>query len=469
MQQELHALSSNNTWQIVPLPPGKSPIGYKWLYRIKFKTNGSVEMYKARLVAKGYTQKASIDYLDTFSPVAKFVSVKLMLAIAAAKNYSLHHLDINNAFLHGDLNEELYMDIPKGYQVQGETQRMVCKLNKSLYGLKQASRQWFLKFSSVLMNFSLQKSGADHSYFYKHDHGLYLGIIIYVDDLLIACNHPPLVQEFKTYLGKHVKYKDLGTPQYFLGLEINITANGISLCQRKYILDLLADTGLTGCKSHTTPMEFSNHLELCDKDLLPDPKLYRRLIGRLLYLGFTKLDITFSINKLSQFLAKPCSYHLKAAHRVLKYLKGTTDLGLHYSKNSTLSPSIYADADWGTCSDTLRSVTGYCLFIGDSIISWKSKKQHTVSCSSAEAEYRAMAHATCEVVWIDILLRDFGIPKLKAIPLFCDNKAAIYITSNPVFHERTKHIEIVCHTIRERYVAGLIKPLHVRADMQPMF
>lgn len=181
------------------------------------------------------------------------------------------------------------------------------------------------------MNFGLKKSSADHSYFFKHENGIYLGIIIYVDAILIACNNDSLVNQFKTYLGQHFQYKDLGPPQYFLGLEIQRSDDGIYVCQRKYILDLQKDTGLTGCKPNFTPMESNKHLPLCEDDHLPNAKVYMRLVGRLLYLGFTRPDISFSVNKLSQFYSQPCSHHMAAAHRILRYLKRTAGLGLYYS------------------------------------------------------------------------------------------------------------------------------------------
>lgn len=240
----------------------------------------------------------------------------MLLVTFAVKHYSLYHLDINNVFLYGDLDEDIYMDIPPGYHGQGEYSScgMVCKLNKFLYGLKQASRQWFIKFSTTLLGFGLKKSNADHSYFYKHDNGIYLGIIIYVDDILIARNQSSLVQQLKDHLGKHFHFKDFGPPKYFLGLKINKTDTRIFICQRKYILDLLQDTSLTGCKPCSTPMDSTTHLHACEEGLLTDPKVYRRLIERLLYLGFTRPDIWFVVYKLIQFMSKPCHHHLTIAY-----------------------------------------------------------------------------------------------------------------------------------------------------------
>lgn len=270
------------------------------------------------------------------------------------------------------------MELPPELATQGEyasTTGLVCKLNKSLYGLRQASRQWYLKFSSVLMKFGLQQSSADHSFFLKHDGDKFLGVIIYVDAMLLASNDSGLVENFKDYLGKYFKYKDLGAPKYFLGLEIARSKKGIYLYQRKYALDLLQDTGMLGCKPQRTPMvtnykpqQEEKNSELCDQ------KEFRRLIGRLLYLCITRPDLTFAVHKLSQYVSKPYTYHMAAAQRVLRYIKGTVGKGLLFSSTSNLELSVFSDADWASCADSRRSVTGFCTFLGDSMISWRSKK-----------------------------------------------------------------------------------------------
>ena len=464
MNAELAALEANNTWVIIELPPGKQPIGCKWVYKVKLKSDGTLERYKARLVAKGYTQQEGLDYSETFSPVAKFTTVRALLAVASVKGWSLTQLDVNNAFLHGDLHEEVYMVLPPGFPSKGENK--VCLLKKSIYGLKQASRQWFAKLSSTILKHGFTQSKSDYSLFTRSKGSSFIALLVYVDDILIASNDFESVNALKHSLHAEFKLKDLGNLKYFLGLEVARTAKGISLCQRKYTLEIISDSGLLGTKPVKTPMEQNLKLSAIDGIPLEDPSQYRRLVGRLLYLTVTRPDISFSVQKLSQFMSKPSDSHLHAAHRILKYLKGTPGQGLFFPSSNDLQLKAFSDSDWAGCIDTRRSVTGYCVFLGESLISWKSKKQHTVSRSSAEAEYRAMAASVCELMWLVPLLKDFQIDHTKEALLFCDSQAAIHIAANPVFHERTKHIELDCHLIREKIQDGLIRTLHVSSQNQ---
>ncbi|KAG7541920.1 hypothetical protein ISN45_Aa07g019630 [Arabidopsis thaliana x Arabidopsis arenosa] len=240
----------------------------------------------------------------------------------------------------------------------------------------------------------------------------------------------------------------------------------LSVCQRKYALDLLDSVGLLGSKPVATPMDSTIQLTTESGDLLPDATVYRALIGKLLYLTITRADISFAVHKLSQFLAQPRTDHLAAAHRIVRYLKGDPGRGLFYSAQSEIRLQAFSDSDWGTCQDTRRSTTGYCVFLGNSLISWKAKKQQTASRSSAEAEYRALADTTCELLWLSQLLRDLHIKVTGPANLYCDSTAAIHIASNSVFHERTKHIEIDCHIVRDRLRAGFLNLLHVTTDNQ---
>ncbi|RVX19233.1 Retrovirus-related Pol polyprotein from transposon RE1 [Vitis vinifera] len=434
MSEELRALKENSTWSLTTLPHGKHTVGCKWVYRIKYRADGTIEQYKARLVAKGYTQQEGVDYLDTFSPVAKLVTVKVLLALAAVHSWSLTQLDVNNAFLHGDLHEEVYMSLPPGLYHEGESLPIntVCKLHKSLYGLKQASRQWFSKFSSVLVSTGFKQSASDNSLFVKINGNSFIALLIYVDDIVITSNDHENVDELKKFLNGCFKLKDLGNLKYFLGLEVGRSSKGISVSQRHYALQLLFDTGYLGCKTRKTPMDPNVKLSHDEGDLLDDPSMYRRMIG----------------------------YH------VLQYVEATVGQGLFYSSSSAIELKAFADSDWAACPDTRRSISGFCVFIGDSLVSWKSKKQHTVSRSSAEAEYRSMANATCELMWMFSLFKDLHINHPQPALLYCDNQAALHIAANPIFHERTKHIEIDCHLVREKVQDGRLKTLHVSSQHQ---
>uniref|UniRef100_A0A2N9IYX8 CCHC-type domain-containing protein n=1 Tax=Fagus sylvatica TaxID=28930 RepID=A0A2N9IYX8_FAGSY len=422
MSNELRALKANSTWTLEPLPPGKKPIGCKWVFKTKLNADGSIE--------------------------------RCLLAVAAAQQWIIHQLDVNNAFLHGDLDEEVYMTPPPGYCSKGETR--VCRLRKSLYGLKQASRNWFFKLTTVLLDAGFTQSQADHSLFTLVSTLSITLVLVYVDDILVAGNDLSQIETFKHALSTNFKTKDLGPLKYFLGLEVAHSPKGIFLNQRKYALDILNDSGQLGARTTSFPME--QNLKLTNQDglLFSDPSTYRRLVGRLIYLTITRPDIVFAVNILSQFMHAPRLPHLQAANRVLRYIKGSLDQGIFFPSSNTLHVTAYTDSDWASCPTTRRSTTGYFIQLGTSPISWRTKKQTTVARSSAEAEYRAMAVTTCELTWLKQLLADFGISHPEPFSLHCDNQSALHIAHNPVFHERTKHIEIDCHIIRDKIRSGLL-------------
>ncbi|KAL0312290.1 UNVERIFIED_CONTAM: Retrovirus-related Pol polyprotein from transposon RE1 [Sesamum radiatum] len=463
MKHEIQALERNGTWEVVPLPDGKQTVGCKWVFKVKLKDDGSLDRYKARLVAKGYTQVEGVDYTERFSPVAKAVTVRLFLAIGTAKQWPIHQIDINNAFLHGHLDEEIFMTAPEGYDVPPGH---VCKLIRSLYGLKQASRQWNLEFTRSLLNFGFLQSMHDHCLFLKKVSSGYVGLLVYVDDVLIMAPSEDFIAEIKTYLDGLFTIKDLGMARYFLGLQIARSALGTSVTQSKYISDIITDCGLTNSKSVVTPLPQGVKLHSASDAFLSDPEPYRRLVGRLLYLGFTRPDISHGVQQLSQFLQKPCQAHWHAALHMVRYLKGSSTQGLFFPSSNSLRLRAYCDADWGSCLDSRRSLTGFCVFLGDALVSWKTKKQCTVSRSSAEAEYRSMAATVCELKWISYLLHDFDVLASTPILLHCDNQAALHIMANPVFHERTKHLDIDCHIVRDCYKSGFVSPSFIRSKEQ---
>nr|KAJ0195950.1 hypothetical protein LSAT_V11C700347840 [Lactuca sativa] len=408
MNEEMEALYRNSTWEIVGLPKGRKAIGCRWIYKIKYKSNGEIERYKARLVAKGYSQREGIDYEETFSPVAKIVTVRVCLTLAIHHAWPLYQLDINNAFLYGDPSENVYMQLPEGYHSKKDNR--VCRLIKSLYGLKQAPRKWNEKRSSSLSSFGFEQSINDYSLFVKKVKHVIVILLVYVDDIIITGNCRDELENVKKKLKSQFLIKDLGELKYFLGIEVIKTGQGICLNQRKYCLELLQEFGMLACKPVKTPLEPNLVIKReCDLD--------------------------------------PSDY---VTVKVLKRLSR--------ERNSYNKKFIgFVDADWAKCLFSRRSVTGYLVYFAGSLVSWKRKKQSTVSRSSTESEYRALGSVTCEIVWILKLLCDLGITGLNPIKIFCDNESAIKLVLNPVFNERSKHFEVDLHFVREMVENGVIK------------
>ena len=268
----------NDTWTLVPLPDGKRTVGCKWVFTIKYKADGSIDRYKARLVAKGYTQTYGIDYQETFSPVAKLDTVRVLISLAANLDWPLHQFDVKNAFLHGNLEEEVYMDIPPGCSTVSKT-TTVCRLQKALYGLKQSPRAWFGRFTQAMKKYGFQQSNADHTLFLKHRHGKVTALIIYVDDMIITGNDEEEISKLQNQLAAEFEMKSLGNLKYFLGIEVARSAQGIVLSQRKYVLDLLAEVGLLDCKPADTPIMLNHKLGEYPYQKTNDKERYQRLVG----------------------------------------------------------------------------------------------------------------------------------------------------------------------------------------------
>ncbi|XP_071704112.1 uncharacterized mitochondrial protein AtMg00810-like [Rutidosis leptorrhynchoides] len=346
-------------------------------------------------------------------------------------NWHIHQLDVNNAFLHGDLDEEIYMKIPQGFAKEGDT-----------------------------------RSKADHSLFIYDDKGIFVAALIYVDDVILVGNDTTKIKQTKDDLDTQFSIKHLGNLKYFLGIEVVKTSEGLVLSQRKYTLDILADCNFDGCRPSTFPIEKNHKLDQCEDAPKVDATCYRRLVGRLLYLQSTRPDVTYSVNVLSQFVADPRQPHMDAVYRVLRYLKTTVGQGVLLPRAGGFNLSAYCDSDWLGCPYTRRSRTGYILLLGGAPISWKTKKQSVVSRSSAEAEYRSMASTVSEILWVRWLLKDFNINSKEPTPLFCYNQAARHIANNPVFHELTKHVEMDCYFVRERVESKEVLPCPIATTMQ---
>ncbi|CAA7059477.1 unnamed protein product [Microthlaspi erraticum] len=386
---EITALEDSGTWDLVDLPPGKRAIGCKWVFKLKFNSDGTVERHKARLVALGNRQEEGVDYDETFAPVIKMTTVRTFLNVAASRNWALHQMDVHNAFLHGTLDEEVYMKPPPGFLSSGSTK--VCRLKKSLYGLKQVPRCWFGTLQTALLDYGFRQSTSDYSLFslVRGDSEIY--VLVYVDDLLFGGNDTALLSAFKSYLSSQFHMKDLGTPRYFLGIEMARNAEGFFLCQRKYCLDIISEAGLLGCRPTDIPLAPNHRLAHSVDAPYDNPYQYRRIVGKLIYLTLTHPELSYSVHILSQFMQKPTVAHWNAALKVLRYLKGTPGQGILYKAGTDLVLTGYCDADYNACPLTRRSLTGFVFFLDGSPISWKTKKQDTVSLSTAEVEYRSMS------------------------------------------------------------------------------
>ncbi|XP_019087371.1 PREDICTED: uncharacterized protein LOC109127258 [Camelina sativa] len=397
-------------------------------------------------------------------------TVRTFLSVAAAKQWELHQMDVNNAFLHGDLEEEVYMQLPPGFR-NNENRNSVCLLKKSLYGLKQAPRCWFAKLKGALTQYGFKESHSDYSMFHLRRGTSEIYILVYVDDIIIGGNDTSGIAQFKQYLGECFHIKDLGSLKYFLGIEVARNNDGIFLCQRKYTLDIISEVGYLGSQPAAFPIEQQHKLALSDGPLLKEPERYRRLVGRLVYLLATRPDLTYVIHVLSQFMHSPRADHWNCALRVVRYLKGTPGQGVLLSSECDLKLYGWCDSDWGGCPLTRRSVSGWFVTLGSSPISWKTKKQKVAARSSAEAEYRCMALTVKELEWLRHLMADFGVSQREPTDLHCDNEAALYIAANPVFHERTKGIEIDCHNVWDAIQAGDIRTqkVHTKEQLADVF
>ena len=375
MDSEMSAHYSNNTWDLVLLPKDRKAIGNRWVF-----TKKDDGRYKARLVAQGFSQVPGEDYLDTFSPVIRYESVKLLLAFSAVDNRVVHQMDVDTAFLNGTVEETLYMKQPVGFINENEPEK-VCKLNKSLYGLKQAPICWNTTISDFLAEHRFNRIDTELGIYVRGN----IIIGLYVDDILISGKDMKEIEDVKKMLALKFKMKDLGVAKKFLGINIAQDTNGIKICLYDYIGKVLQDFEMTDANTVTTPTLAGEDLHK-DNTEECDATRYRSLVGKLLFASTTvRTDIAYAVGILSRHLAKPSEMHMKCAKHVLRYLKGTQDIGHHYTGDSSLD--IYCDSDWASDKSDRKSITGYIVRYGGAPISWKSKKQTTVAMSTTEAEY----------------------------------------------------------------------------------
>ena len=455
---EYNSLIENKTWMLVELPAGRRAIGCKWVFKLKYDVDGRVERFKARLVAKGYAQKYGIDYDKIFSPVVRFSSIRLLLAFAVQHDFLIHQMDVETAFLNGKLVEEIYMQQPEGYVKPGE-EHLVCKLEKSLYGLKQSSRCWNKAFRESVETLGFTQASADPCVFIRKKDTLTI-IAVHVDDLMILAQNILEMQRLKDSLKLQFKMKDMGELHYYVGVSIVQDKEGkqVYLHQGQYIEKMLKKFGQTEAKSVSTPADCNVKLQKEDSVSRPvDTISYQSIVGSLLYAAITtRPDIAQAVGVVSKFCANPTQSHLTAAKRILRYLKGTVNLGLSYKRCADGNLIGYSDADWVGNMDDRHPTSGNVFLLAKGAVSWLSKKQATVALSTAEAEYVALSAATQEAIWLRRLLADVGEPLEDPIVINEDNQGAIAMAKDPVGHARTRHIDMCYHFVREGVQNGAI-------------
>lgn len=357
-------------------------------------------------------------------------------------------MDVKSAFLNGELKEEVYIEQPEGFLLS-EKKDYVCRLKKALYGLKQAPRAWYARLDKYLQQQGFRRGSADNNLYIKEDQNNLIIIEVYVDDIIFGSNDDGLSQKFAKDMQSEFEMSLLGELNFFLGLQISQLEDGIFISQIKYIKEMLKKFGMEDCRPVSTPMVTGCKLSKDDESKEADQKLYRSMIGSLLYVTATRPDVMQAVGQVARFQAAPKEAHVLAVKRIFRYLKGTTDLGLWYPKGNKLTLEAYTDADWAGSVDDRRSTSGAAFYLGNCLVSWLSKKQSSISLSTAEAEYIAAALCCAQVLWMKQTLQDIQVKYDEPIPILCDNTSAINISKNPVMHSKTKHIPIKYHFLRE--------------------
>ena len=457
MDEEMASLHANGTWELVDAPRGVRPVGTRWVFALKRDGHGNVVRFKARLVAKGFMQREGVDYNETFAPVSKYTSVRVLLALAAAHGWDVQQLDVKTAFLQGDLQEEVYVQQPAGFE---DGTSRVCLLRKALYGLKQAPRAWHEKLHAELSKLGYQVSTADPGLYVcdKEEAGRRVCLLVYVDDMLLVSPSADAVAEAKAALLGVFDARDMGAVCDFVGMRVerDLVAGTITISNERLINDLLSKFGMEVANSRQVPMAPDLVLRRSEGAELDQGRYqYSSLVGGLLYLATTvRPDISYAVGVLSKFMSCPTVSHWRAAKAVLRYLAGTSRVGITYGA----SPAVlhgFCDADYARDVDTRKSTTGFVFTMAGGAVSWSSKRQPTVAASTTEAEYMAASAAVKEALWLRKLLADLGVP-VATVPISCDSNGALALLHNPVISERSKHIDVHHHFVRERVALGQV-------------
>ena len=458
MRSEMDSMYSNKVWTLVDPPEGIVPVGCKWIYKRKLGVDGEVVTYKARLVAKGYTQRPGIDFEDTFSPVAMSKSIRILLAIAAYYDYEICQMDVKTAFLNGDIDKEIYMEQPEGFISKGDEQR-VCKLQKSIYGLKQASRSWNIRFDETVKTFGFIQNVYEPCVYKKTSGSSIQFLVLYVDDILLIGNEVEMLEHTKAWLSTQFSMKDLGEASYVLGIRIyrDRSKRTLGLSQSTYIDKILKRFSMEESKKGSLPMSHGISLSksMCpttDEEKERMSRIpYASAVGSIMYAMLcTRPDIAHALGMVSRYQANPGEGHWIAVKRILKYLRRTKELFLVYGLGE-LKLEGYTDSSFQSDVDDYKSVSGFIFCLNGGAVSWKSSKQATTADSTTEAEYIAAAEAAKEGVWMKNFIQELDVVPSIADPVvvFCDNNGAIAQAKEPRSHQRSKHIMRRYHLIRE--------------------
>jgi hypothetical protein len=473
MKSEFDGCIAQETWQLVKrsdLPQGTNIIPVKWVFKIKTDENGAVTKYKARITPKGFKQRHGVDYFEVFANTGKYKTLRVALSLAARRDMELRQLDVPQAFTQAALEEDVYMEMPQGFEIDG----MVCHLKKSLYGLKQSPRNWYLLISAFIINeMGFHATVSDPCLFWKKSRtGQRLLLFLFVDDMQVAFNKEDEREweEAHQQLKRRFNITNLGESTFMLGMRItrDRRARTLKLDQELYITKALEKFGLDRCKTAPTPGERTGsgtQLPVEDREGTnsrpTDLKLYQEKVGTLLYAAIsTRPDIAFAVNRLAQSMQAPTVAHAKACDRVFRYLAGTKSTGLLFGRNSDakeLSVSAYADADWGSDHTDRKSITGWVTMVNGDPVSWASKKQKVVSQSSCEAELYAEAAAINEIKWLRDLLSEIGLSAASVPVVYGDNQSTQELSKNGVKSERTKHIDIKYHFVTDEVSSGKVR------------
>lgn len=468
VREELNSLAENNTWSITNLPSGKTPIKCMWVFTCKSNEEGKVERYKARLVIKGCSQKRGIDYNETYAPVARLATLRVLLSVVNHKNLCVTQLDVKNAFLNGTLKEEIYMIPPKGMHVKPN---LVCKLNKTLYGLKQAPIEWNRKFDNFVKTLGYVRCEADRCMYVRRQGNSVSYLLVYVDDIIVAAESQALVNSIKSKLMAEFKTRDLGDLKYFLGIKISRSEGKLYMSQTNYLKNVLIKFGMETCSTVKIPLLLwnskskNNNPRLDDSESVLGLEPYRELIGSLMYACMaTRPDLCVAVNYYSQFQSNPTRLHWRGLKRILRYIQGTLDYQLCFSSHSKVTLVGYADADFANNFDR-KSVSGAIVeLFGDAVI-WCTRKQITVALSSTEAEFVSLATTTAEVLWAKQLVTEMGIVISSPIIMYEDNQSTIKCLDSWTT-KRLKHIDVKYNFVKDLQQAGVIRVMYIQTGDQ---